>query len=63
MRIEFISPIVNLLLLVPVDTKCFKSIKDYDERKLNGSLGSMEMRPSCDGRGFYAPYKCIPGQT
>ncbi|XP_019868554.1 uncharacterized protein LOC109597338 [Aethina tumida] len=50
-------------ICVTMDTKCFKSIKDYDERKLNGSLGSMEMRPSCDGRGFYAPYKCIPGQT
>ncbi|XP_066249035.1 thyroglobulin-like [Euwallacea similis] len=35
----------------------------YDQRRANGFLGSMEVRPTCDDDGNYSPYKCIPGQT
>lgn len=45
-----------------METGCSKSQKDYDERKQNGELGHLEMRPVCDGDGKYKPYKCIPNE-
>ncbi|XP_066153580.1 uncharacterized protein [Euwallacea fornicatus] len=42
---------------------CVGEQQIYDQRRANGSLGSMEVRPTCDDNGKYSPYKCIPGQT
>ena len=35
---------------------------DYDVRRMAGNVGHLELRPICDRRGNYAPYKCIPGE-
>ncbi|CAH1991359.1 unnamed protein product [Acanthoscelides obtectus] len=44
-------------------TDCTKRQDDYDERRMSGTLGSMELRQECDGEGFFESYKCIPGQS
>lgn len=45
-----------------VQTDCIDEIEVFDEKKLNGSLGHLELRPSCDEIGDYKPYVCIPGE-
>lgn len=55
--------ILYLLILIPVETACTQVQDDYDQRRANGTLGSMETRQTCDDDGFFTSYKCIPGQT
>ncbi|XP_068893390.1 thyroglobulin-like [Tenebrio molitor] len=45
------------------NTKCTRARAEYDNRKVDGTLGTMQVRPNCDDDGFYKPYKCLPGQT
>ncbi|XP_015596625.1 uncharacterized protein LOC107268394 isoform X2 [Cephus cinctus] len=40
---------------------CTNAQDEYDERAANGTLGSMEVRPLCDGEGDFMPAHCIPG--
>ncbi|RZC36525.1 uncharacterized protein BDFB_010688, partial [Asbolus verrucosus] len=35
----------------------------YDKKRQEGTLGKYEIRPNCDGDGFYEPYMCPPGLT
>ncbi|XP_060529378.1 uncharacterized protein LOC132703876 [Cylas formicarius] len=44
-------------------TDCTLQQLDYDERRQNGSLGTMEVRAKCDEDGLFDSFKCIPGQT
>ncbi|VEN38843.1 unnamed protein product [Callosobruchus maculatus] len=44
-------------------TDCTKKQDEYDERRSKGTLGSMELRPECDEEGYFASYRCIPGQS
>ncbi|EFA06927.2 hypothetical protein TcasGA2_TC009876 [Tribolium castaneum] len=43
--------------------ECAKAAADYEKRKAEGNIGTMEMPPNCDDSGFYKPYKCNLGQT
>lgn len=41
---------------------CTKEQVAYDQAVESGTLGNLQLRPACDRNGFYAPYKCIPGE-
>lgn len=43
--------------------ECAKALADYEKRKAEGNIGTMEERPNCDDDGFYKSYKCNRGQT
>lgn len=45
-----------------MDTPCTKGQKLYDEKRSKGTLGHLEVRPTCDRNGLYDPYTCIPGE-
>lgn len=40
---------------------CTKAQDSFDERVEEGDLGMTEVRPRCDGDGFFKPSHCIPG--
>ncbi|GAB0093350.1 Thyroglobulin type-1 domain-containing protein [Sergentomyia squamirostris] len=44
------------------DTACLIERTAYDTGRLDGSLGHLMQRASCDDDGGYSPIKCIPGQ-
>lgn len=46
-----------------MSSECHQLQDDYDNKRLNGSLGSMETRQTCEDDGLFSSYKCIPGQT
>ncbi|CAH0551995.1 unnamed protein product [Brassicogethes aeneus] len=44
-------------------TSCYEKQANFDARKKEGTIGTLEVRPNCDGQGFYETYQCIPGQA
>ncbi|CAG9860318.1 unnamed protein product [Phyllotreta striolata] len=46
-----------------METACTNLQKSYDERGINGTAGTLEVRQDCTSEGEFVPYKCIPGQT
>ncbi|XP_050358723.1 uncharacterized protein LOC126779016 [Nymphalis io] len=48
---------------VRMKTKCHDAQDDYDARHARGETGSFENRPSCDEKGNFAPFHCVPSQT
>ncbi|KAJ8925937.1 hypothetical protein NQ315_009789 [Exocentrus adspersus] len=46
-----------------MNTACHLLQDDYDTRRLDGTLGSLETRQTCEDDGTFSSYKCIPGQT
>ncbi|CAH0404298.1 unnamed protein product [Chilo suppressalis] len=46
-----------------MDTPCHRAQDDYDLRHSKGETGALEERPSCDGKGMYASFSCVPTQT
>ncbi|KAL1502172.1 hypothetical protein ABEB36_007356 [Hypothenemus hampei] len=46
-----------------MSTECALKQQNYDKRREDGYLGTMEIRANCDEDGFYDTYKCTPGQT
>ncbi|XP_056638366.1 uncharacterized protein LOC130446258 [Diorhabda sublineata] len=44
-------------------TTCTQRQDDFDNKKANGTLGTMEVRQECDSEGEFVTYNCIPGQT
>ncbi|XP_044745391.1 uncharacterized protein LOC123307228 isoform X2 [Coccinella septempunctata] len=42
-------------------TLCLNAQAKYDADKAVGKVGDYQVRPSCDGDGYYVPYQCIPG--
>lgn len=57
----FILVLLYLFLLLD-PTPCIQKQLDYDERKKEGKLGHLELRPQCDKYGFFSPVMCIPGE-
>lgn len=52
--------IINWEILV--NTTCTLAQDAFDEKKLDGTLGYMEVRPTCDRNGLFSTFKCIPGE-
>ncbi|XP_028171501.1 uncharacterized protein LOC114360864 isoform X1 [Ostrinia furnacalis] len=46
-----------------MNTTCHRDQDDYDARHLAGETGELEERPSCDGKGKYDVFSCVPTQT
>ncbi|XP_045481840.1 uncharacterized protein LOC123685982 [Harmonia axyridis] len=42
-------------------TLCLDAQAKYDMDKDMGRVGDYQVRPNCDGDGYYVPYQCIPG--
>jgi len=43
------------------NSECHLAQDAFDARKESGTLGHLQLRPSCDDRGQYSAVRCIPG--
>lgn len=53
---------ITILFYLEVNTTCTAAQDEYDSKRIAGTLGYMEYRPSCDRNGLFEPYYCIPGE-
>lgn len=61
-KLELFILVLLCLFLLLDPTDCIKAQLKYDERKKDGTLGHLELRPQCDKYGFFSPVMCIPGE-
>ncbi|GJQ76419.1 hypothetical protein Trydic_g2134 [Trypoxylus dichotomus] len=45
-----------------IKTNCSEDQSIYNEKRNSGTLGHLELKPNCQRRGLYEPFKCIPGE-
>ncbi|XP_026483785.2 uncharacterized protein LOC113391877 [Vanessa tameamea] len=48
---------------IRMKTKCHDAQDDYDARHARGETGAFENRPSCDEKGKFTSFHCVPSQT
>ncbi|XP_026316658.1 uncharacterized protein LOC113227832, partial [Hyposmocoma kahamanoa] len=46
-----------------ITSKCHDAQDEYDKRYEQGTVGSLEFRRQCDGRGNFSTFDCVPTQT
>ncbi|KRT86818.1 hypothetical protein AMK59_2957, partial [Oryctes borbonicus] len=45
-----------------IETDCTADQDYYEQQRYNGTLGHLQLKPNCQRRGLYKPFKCIPGE-